>query len=167
MNTRLLLTFAFVMIATTGGVEQSSSWTSIKPSVTTQAELIAAFGPPDQVVATFPWSEWSATWKKRPLSDWYVLKYQRPDSRSGLLHGPAGPADSVEVTIGGKKVIVVEWIYGGPSARAAAAVLRTDPQMDPVPREPGSYAAKDVPGGWVSAELGPGDSRVRVTLELK
>jgi hypothetical protein len=129
-----------------------ADWRVIKPAVTTQDELIATFGPPDEVVATFPWSEWSAKWKKRPISTNYTLRYLVV-SRSALLPGPAGSADAVEVIVADKRVIAVRWIYHGPTARVAMDTIRKDPEMDLAPRESDfPSASKPVPNGWLVVE---------------
>lgn len=149
------------------GTSETNDWSSIKIDVTTQAELIAAFGSPDEVIATFPWSEWSAIWKKRPLTSYYVLRYRKQYSSSRLLVGPGGEADDVEVTIRKGNVGSVRWHYGGPSARAAVGTLRADPAMNFGPVEGLSHGGKAVTGGSLWVEVGPGDSTVEVLLQLK
>jgi hypothetical protein len=167
MKTRLLLIVTVVAVAAPHGVARSADWTSIKPQTTTEAELRAAFGPPDEVIATFAWSEWSAVWKKRPVTNRYVLRYTAQLSRSALLTGFAGKADAVNVTISDKKVLSVEWTYGGPSARVAAGVVRADTQMNHDRVESGSQSSKQLTSGWLTVDLGPNDSKVRVVLEMK
>jgi hypothetical protein len=149
------------------GIAEAADWTTIKPGVTTEAEILAAFGAPDEVAATFPWSEWSARWKKRPLTRDYLLRYRVQYSKSVLLVGPGGKADDVEVELWDRKVGAVRWHYGGPSAHAAAAALRADPQMSFGAQESISHAGKGVTGGVLWVEVGPGDSRVEVLLQLK
>ena len=144
-----------------------TDWTVIKPAVTTQDELIAAFGRPDEVFATYPWSEWSAKWKKRPVSTNYTLRYLAV-SRSSLLPGPAGSADAVEVIVADKRVIAVRWIYHGPTARAAMDAIRNDPEMVLALRESEfPSASKPVPNGWLVVERLRDGGTVHVTLELK
>ena len=145
--------------------QKATDWDVIQPGITTLTELTTKFGSPDEVLAAFPWSEWSATWKKRPVSRNYIFRYT--SAASPLLKGPAGLADSVEVSIADRKVISIEWRYGGPSARKAAATVRADGQMNQGPNESVSKAAKDVPGGWLLVEMGQNDSTVRVVLEMK
>jgi len=82
---------------------ETADWTTVRPGITTDAELVAAFGSPDEVVATFPWTEWSARWKKRPLTSRHLLRYGAQSSGSPLLVGPGGKADDVEVAISDKK----------------------------------------------------------------
>jgi len=146
---------------------QAGDWTTIRPAVTTEAELLAAFGSPDEVVATFPWAEWSARWKKRPVAAGYVLSYQVQGSKSPLLVGPAGQADHVEVNVWQGKVGAVRWQYGGPTARAAAEVLRGDPQVRFDTADTLAHGGKPVTGGLLSVEIGPRDARVEVLLQLK
>jgi hypothetical protein len=166
MKTRLLLIVTLVAVVAPHGVARSVDWTGIKPQTTTEAELIAAFGPPDEVIATFAWSEWSAVWKKRPVTNRYVLRYTAQVSRSALLTGPAGKADAVDVTISNKKVMSVEWTHGGLSARAAAGVVRADTQMNHSGAGSVSQSAKSVPSGWLTVDLGPNDSTDRVQLAM-
>jgi len=64
---------------------ETADWTTVRPGITTDAELVAAFGSPDEVVATFPWTEWSARWKKRPLTSRHLLRYGAQSSGSPLL----------------------------------------------------------------------------------
>ena len=144
-----------------------ADWTSIKPQATTEAELTSMFGPPDEVEAVFPWSEWSATWKKRPVSSRYLVRYTKQASRSKLLEGPLGMADEVEVSIALKKVISVEWIHGGPSARPAAARVRGDTQLTHITHEGVVKSAKNVPDGFLSFEVAQDESRVRILLQMK
>ena len=166
MNPCALL-IMMISVAAPQGAALPQDWTIIKPNVTTVAELTKVFGPPDEVVASFPWSEWSAVWKKRPVTDRYTLRYIAQASRSALLDGPAGKADSVDVVISAKRVLAVEWEYGGPSARLAATRIRGDAGMQHDTVGSLMRAAKDVPGGWLLAELSPGDSNVRVELQRK
>jgi hypothetical protein len=145
----------------------AADWKSIRPDATSEAELIDAFGPPDEVVSTFPWAEWSAKWKKRPKSSHYILRYTVQSSKSELLVGPAGAADDAEVHIYDGVVGVVKWHYGGPSARAAAAMLRADPEVRSGPVESMSRGARETEGGWITSTVGPGDAQVEVVLALK
>jgi hypothetical protein len=161
----------FVMLLAVGPTVQAPrvrpDWTVIKPTVTTQDELIATFGPPDEVLATFPWTEWNAKWKKRPISRTYTLRYLVV-SRSSLLPGPAGSAEAVEVIVGDKRVIAVRWIYHGPTARAAMDAIRNDPEMDFAPRESDfPSASKPLPNGWLVVERLRDGGTVHVTLDLK
>jgi hypothetical protein len=158
---------ALVTALFVGGVADAADWARIKPGVTTEAELVAAFGAPTEVVATFPWAEWSARWKKRPVTPQYVLRYRVGDSNSALLVGPGGKADDVEVDVWDRKVGGVRWHYGGPSARTAASLLRADPQMKFGAPEAMSHAGRSVEGGILWAEVGPNDSTVEVLLALK
>jgi hypothetical protein len=64
-------------------------------------------------------------------------------------------------------VISIEWLYGGPPARAAAQVLRADPEMKfSSPTSP-CHAWKPTEHGRIYAELGENDSAVRVVYDLK
>jgi hypothetical protein len=146
MKTRLLLIVTLVAVVAPHGVARSADWTGVKPQTTTEAELITAFGSPDEVIATFAWSEWSAVLKKAPR--------HKPIRSSvhcaGLAlcsPGPAGKADGVDVTISNKKVLSVEWTHGGLSARAAAGVVRADTQMNHSGAGSVSQSAKSVPSG--------------------
>lgn len=140
-----------------------ADWRSIKPTQTSEAELIGAFGAPDDVTATFPWSEWSAKWKKRPNSSGYVFRYSAWNSQSSLLVGPGGPADDVAVDIHSRQVFAVAWHYHGPSAVAAAARLRAD-----LARNPDLLAdVRTSAAGVVWVKFAPDDSDVEVRLELK
>ena len=153
----------FVILGPAAGAD----WNEIRPQVTGEPEILSKFGSPDEIVVTFPWQEWSAKWKKRPRASYYTFRYQH-ESPSSLLTGPGGQADSAEVEIGDGKVMIVRWLYGGPSARAAAARIRADTTMKPSGSEGTvQYLAKEVTGGWVSVEIGPRDAEVKVTLQLK
>jgi len=162
---RILVALIIASVLSSG--VHAADWRSIKPAVTTEAELIAAFGPPDEVLSTFPWAEWSATWKKRPAVSHYTLRYTVQGSKSELLVGPGGPADDAEVHVAAGRVQAVEWHYGGPSARAAGQQLRADPTMTFGPTGSVSQASSLAPDGVIFAELGPNDTRVEVRLELK
>ena len=158
--------FAFVVVALASTLAVAADWHMIQPHVTTESELLSVFGPPDEVVSTYPWSEWSAKWKKRPNASHYTLMY-RGASGSALLVGPAGKADSVEVAISNSKVIGLTWHHGGPSAKAAAASLRADPEMAFGPNKTVFTAGKGSPGQSIYVEFGPDDSEVAVHLSLK
>jgi hypothetical protein len=145
----------------------AADWKSIKPALTSEKEVIAQFGVPDEVVATFPWSEWSARWKIRPLSSHHTLRYRSDVASSDLLVGPGGKADSAEVFIGNDVVQTVTWSYGGPSARAASEMLRADTEMHFSPSDSPSYGSKAVPNGRVFVEFDPSGSSLRVVYDLK
>ena len=160
--------FLAVMLVAAGfWLQTPKDWTAIVPQATTQAELTMEFGPPDEVVATFPWSEWSATWKRRPVTRNYLLRYAKERSQSRLLNGPAGPADSVDVHIADKKVIAVEWMHGGPTARAAAARIRADPEVRSTNAHEPLKWAKDAINGTLSFEVASDDSQVRAFYQMK
>ena len=146
---------------------RAADWRSIKPQTTSETEVVAAFGSPDEVLSTFPWAEWSATWKKRPAASRYTLRYTAQGSKSELLVGPGGPADDAEVHVAAGRVLAVVWHYGGPSARAAGQQLRADSTMTFGPSGSVSQASSAVPGGVIFAELGVNDTSVEVRLELK
>jgi hypothetical protein len=150
------------------GASSAADWKDVKPSRTTEAELIAAFGAPDEIRATFPWSEWSARWRIRPRTTRYVLLY-RPDlgAKSALLVGPGGSADGVEVDVSDSIVHGVTWNYGGPSARRAVEMLRADPEMRFNSPESPTYGSKLGPSGRVFAEIGSENTSVRVVYDLK
>ena len=143
-------------------------WETIQPQITKEAELLDRFGAPDEVVTFFPWSEWSAKWKKRPIATHYTLRYFSYSSKSPLLVGPGGKADSVEVKISNSKVVIVTWHYGGPSAHAAAAELRKNPDMK-IERNVTtiSHGNMGSPGKNIMISFGPNDSTVEVQLALK
>lgn len=165
---RTQLKVALAVVLTLGSVGGAADWTRIKIAEMTEAEFLISFGPPDEVVVTFPWSEWSAQWKKRPVKAHYKLRYTQPSSKSSVLTGPGGKADSVEVEISGGRVRAVWWHYGGMPAREAAAAFRADPELTFGPREAASRAAKRVAGGALFVDLeGPYDSTVSVLLSLK
>ena len=142
-------------------------WSDLRPAVTTEKELLSWFGPPTEVVATFPWGEWSARWKKRPLTASYRLRYEVGSSSSRLLVGPGGKAEEVEVTVHDGRVGSIWWRYGGPSARSAAASLRETPEFNFRAQNPGSVGARSVEGGWITVDIGENDSVVEVRLQLK
>jgi hypothetical protein len=164
---RVWATSCFGIALSVCGASSAADWTSIKPAHTTEKQLIAEFGAPDEIVATFPWSEWSARWKIRPRTSNYALRYRSDPAKSELLIGPGGKADSVEVDISESTVLSVTWQYGGPSARRAAEVLRSDPEMHFSSPESPSYGSKLGPNGRVFAELGADNSTVRVVYDLK
>jgi hypothetical protein len=142
-------------------------WTQVRPAVTTEKEVLAWFGPPTNVVASFPWGEWSATWKKRPRTDSYRLRYEAGSSSSPLLVGPGGQSEAVEVSIWKGKVQSIGWRYGGPLARSAAASLRATPDFNFRARSNGATGSRNVEGGWLTADIGENDTVVEVTLQLK
>jgi rhodanese-related sulfurtransferase len=155
---RILILFA-LCVAQTSFSEEHEDWRSIRPQVTTEAELVARFGAPAEVVTTFPWSEWTAKWKKRPIVSRFTLRYTIQESKSPLLDGPAGPADSVEVAMHDSKVVSVMWRYGGSSAKAAAQLLRANSNLKMGPqRQPRELSA--VP--WASHSS---SNSVRTTLK--
>ncbi len=165
---KTLVRVAFGVLLAFGGLAGAADWTKIKVVEMTEAEFLSSFGPPDEVIVTFPWSEWSAQWKKRPVKSHYKLRYTRPQSKSSVLSGPGGNADSVEVEVSSGRVRAVWWHYGGMPARNAAASFRADPALTFGPREAASSAVKAVPGGTLFVDLeGPHDSTVRVLLSLK
>jgi hypothetical protein len=142
-------------------------WNDLRPAVTTEREIVSWFGEPTAVIATFPWAQWNAKWKRRPETASYRLRYEVGSSASSLLLGPGGKAEEVEVTIRKGKLGAVRWRYGGPSARSAAAQLRGTPEFAVRPRDSGAVGARSVDGGWLAAEIGEGDSVVEITLQLK
>ena len=146
---------------------QAHDWSRVRPAVTTERELLSWFGPPTEVVATFPWDEWSAKWKKRPRTDFYRLRYEVGSSSSPLLIGPGGKAEEVEATVHDGRVDSIWWRYGGPSARSAAASLRKTPEFTFRAQNPGAVGARSVDGGWITADIGENDSVVEVRLQLK
>jgi hypothetical protein len=135
--------------------------------MTTEAELVAHFGTPDEVITTFPWSEWSAKWKKRPIVSGLTWRYTIQESKSPLLEGPGGPADSVEVDMHDSKVVSVRWRYGGASAKAAAEMLRANSSLKMGPTAATSRAFGGSVGQALVVEFGPNDSQVEVRLDLK
>jgi rhodanese-related sulfurtransferase len=163
---RILILFA-LCVAQTSFSEEHEDWRSIRPQVTTEAELVARFGAPAEVVTTFPWSEWTAKWKKRPIVSRFTLRYTIQESKSPLLDGPAGPADSVEVAMHDSKVVSVMWRYGGSSAKAAAQLLRANSNLKMGPTETTSRAFGGSLGQSLVVEFGPNDTQVDVRLELK
>jgi hypothetical protein len=142
-------------------------WRDLRPAATSEKEVLDWFGPPTVAVATFPWAEWSAKWKKRPQTASYRLRYEVGSSSSPLLVGPGGRAEDVEVTIANGKVVSVWWRYGGPSARSAAARLRETPEFSFRTRELGTTGSRDVEGGWLKADIEERDTVVEITLQLK
>ena len=167
MSLRSLVAVAVVSAVAVSAKTEAADWTSIRVGVTTEAEVIAAFGPPDEVVATFPWSEWSARWKIRPHTRDYLLRYRVQSSKSAVLVGPGGKADDVEIEMWDRKVGAVRWHYGGPSANAAAATLRADLEMSFSAANSVTKAVKAVSGGSLYVEVGSGDTTVQVLLQLK
>jgi hypothetical protein len=165
MSARSIASVVTVLVF--AGIADGADWTTLRPQVTTETELIAAFGPPAEVTATFPWTEWNARWKKRPRTSEYVLRYRVQDSASALLIGPAGKADEVEVAVWERRVSAVRWRYGGPSARTAASALRADPRMTFGSPESTSHAGRSVDGGFLLAEIGRNDTQVEIQLSLK
>ena len=152
------------------GPTSAQEWKIIRPATTSEAELIKAFGPPDEVISTFPWAEWSAKWKKRPKAHRYTLRYSRyadKSEASELLLGPGGPADGADVEISGGRVMSVVWHYGGYSARVAAKTLRADSSVKVGGAEEVSRAFGRTEHGVLVVEIGFEDSRVDVRLELK
>jgi hypothetical protein len=145
----------------------AADWRSIKPNRSTEQELVAAFGPPDEVVATFPWNEWSARWKVRPVTRTYRLRYRSDLRKSPLLAGPGGSADEVNVDIWDRKIVSVVWRYTGDSGVAAAQMLRADPELKFNATESPCYAAKGLPNGRVYVEIAKGNSPVVVVYDLK
>jgi hypothetical protein len=72
----------------------ADGWRSIDPSFTKESQLIAAFGPPAEVVASFPWSEWEKRGERKPGR--YTLHYRSDLADSPLLTGPGGKAREQE-----------------------------------------------------------------------
>jgi hypothetical protein len=164
---------SIILAVSTAAVLSSSAdlagqdWTRVRPAVTTEAELLEWFGPPTNVLATFPWNEWNAKWKKRPVSLTYRLRYESGSSTSDLLVGPGGSAESVEVIVADKKVHGIRWRYGGPFAKTAAANLRASAIYEFRARNSGSVASAALDGGFVLVEIGPDDTEVEILLQLK
>ena len=156
--------FAFPGLAFT---QEPAHWSAIKIQRSNESEVFTLFGAPDEVVARFSWSEWGASryTLRDPRS--YVFRYKAASSNSSILDGPAGAADSVDVKISNGWVITVTWDYGGPTARAAAQILRSDPDMQVSALPKSARASKPMPNGIIFAELGPNDTKVRVSYELK
>ncbi len=103
---------AAVLFLVLCGQASAEEWRMIRPAATSEFEVLKAFGPPDEVVFTFPWAEWTADWKKRPKADRYTLRYSRYAGKSvvsALLIGPAGPADGADVEISHGRVMSVVW----------------------------------------------------------
>ena len=69
--------------------------------------------------------------------------------------------------IGDKKVIIVEWQYRGPSARAAIAALRADPDVNQGPPDLNPRYSKDVQGGWLAGWVDDAQTAVRVVFQMK
>lgn len=156
-----------VLLSLSASPAPARDWSDVRPAVTTENELLNWFGPPTEVVATFPWGEWSAKWKKRPRTDFYRLRYEVGSSSSPLLVGPGGKAEEVEVTVRNGRVGSIWWRYGGPSARSAAASLRGTPEFNFRAQHPGAMGARSVDGGWITVDIGENDSVVEVRLQLK
>ena len=155
-----------VILAAPARAEQAS-WSVIQPARSTESQIYTWFGPPTEVVATFPWQAWAVSPTKPLTTKNYDFRYQKAQSSSSLLDGPGGPADTATVIISNALVVAIEWLYGGPPARSAAQVLRADPDMKfSSPTSP-CYASKPTAHGLVFAELGETDSKVRVVYELK
>jgi hypothetical protein len=96
------LRWAALLLVLSCEVATAGEWKTIKPGATSESKLIEAFGPPDEVISTFPWTEWNAKWKKRPKADHYTLRYSRYSGKaaiSALLTGPAGPAEEADVRV--------------------------------------------------------------------
>ena len=146
---------------------QAADWEAIQPARTLEKELISLFGSPQEIVVTFPWTEWSARWKIRPNSTNYVLRYRSDGPKSTLLHGPGGLADGVEASVFNGIVHSVTWQYGGPSARDAARLLRSDPGVSFMSQESPTTGSKVMPYGVLFIEIGRGDTSVKISLELK
>jgi hypothetical protein len=159
-------TIVFITIALVSTTAVAADWRAVWPHVTTESELISAFGAPNQVTSVYLWSEWSAKWKKRPNASHYTLRYETT-SDSALLVGPGGKADSVEVGVADSKIIGVTWHYGGPSAKAAAITLRADRVMTFGPAKVVSTAGGGKVGQSIYVQVGPDDSEVTVSLSLK
>jgi hypothetical protein len=167
MRTWRRVAVTVVSVLGLGCASEAGDWSGVKPGITTEPELLATFGSPDEVVATFPWVEWSARWKKRPLSTQYLFRYRVQYSSSDLLVGPGGKADDVEVEIADRKVLAVRWHYGGPPARAAAASLRGDPEIHFQEADSVSRGSKPLPAGLLVVDIGPRNSTLQVVLQLK
>jgi hypothetical protein len=164
------LRLAALLLVLSCGVTTAGEWKTIKPGATSEAELIEAFGPPDEVISTFPWMEWNAKWTKRPKADHYTLRYSRYSGKaaiSELLTGPGGPAEEADVLVYQGRVRGVEWHYGGPLAHDAALALRSDKKMTVDRTHDVSRASVQTDYGVLIVEFGPEDTRVDVSLGLK
>jgi hypothetical protein len=146
---------------------KAAEWQAIQPARTPEKELISSFGAPQEIVVTFPWNEWSARWKVRPTSTSHVLRYRSDGPMSPLLQGPGGLASDAEVSVFNGIVHSVTWYYGGPSARAAARILRNDPSVNFTSQESPSTGGKALLYGILFIEIGRDDTSVKVHLELK
>lgn len=148
-------------------VSQAASWDQIQPQRTTESELVAWFGVPDEVIAAQSWREWRSG-RPRKLQAAHSLRYVSHDRPSPLLSGPGGPADSVEVEIGADgKVWLVTWHFGGPSARAATEILKADPALKFETEDACSNAWKMVNGYPLTVQIGPGSGTVEAVFQLK
>jgi hypothetical protein len=161
MATTIAVIFAVPVAA------EDATWSELQPARSTESQVYTWFGAPTEVVATFPWKAWAASSAKPLATKNYKFRYRKGESSSSLLHGPGGPADSATVDISNGLVIAVEWLYGGPPARAAAKMLRADSEMKFSSPESPCHAWKPTTHGRVFAELGEGDSEVRVIYDLK
>jgi hypothetical protein len=121
---RLRSTIVLVAMALVSTSTLAADWQTIRPQVTTERELISIFGAPDEVVSTYPWTEWSANWKKRPKASHYTLEYGNA-SESILRVGPAGRADSVEVMVADRR---------SSASPGTTADLRQNPPPSPCAR---------------------------------
>jgi hypothetical protein len=148
-------------------VSQAANWDQIEPQRTTESELVALFGVPDEVTATQSWKEWRSGRPRKPQSA-HLLRYVSNDRPSPLLSGPGGTADSVEVEIGADgKVLLVTWHFGGPSARSATEVLKADPSFKFETEDACSHAWKMVNGYPLLVQIGPGSGTVEAVFQLK
>jgi len=145
----------------------AADWQTIKPNRTTEQELIAAFGPPNEVIATFPWSEWNARWKVRPVTKTYRLRYRSDVGTSPLLSGPAGHADEVNIDVSDRRVLSVQWRYTGESGVTAAQALRADSELKFNTTDSPCYAAKALPNGRLYVEIAKDNAPVLVVYDLK
>jgi hypothetical protein len=143
---------------------RGADWRTIEPSRTAEAEILEAFGPPAMVTASYSWKEWNA----RQRGSGYVLHYLDSTPDNPILGGPAGPAEAADVQIGNGNVVAVTWSYfGAAKARAAASLLRADPELKfNSPKAP-CYAWKPGPHGRLFVEIGGEAGPVKVTYDLK
>jgi hypothetical protein len=166
-SARALVAGAIAVILAGPAVAEDPTWSQIQPARSTESQIYTWFGAPTEVLGTFSWQAWVARSTKPLTTKSYKFRYRTGESSSSLLDGPAGPADSATVDIFNGLVSSVEWLYGGPPARAAAQVLRADPEMEfSSPTSP-CHAWKPTSHGRVFAELGEDDSEVRVVYDLK
>jgi hypothetical protein len=167
MTRSFFAAISFILTLSASSSSGAADWKTIQPARTSETEVISKFGPPDEIVAIFPWTEWSARWKIRPITNRYTLRYRSDPAKSDLLLGPGGTADDAEVSISKGTVIAVTWHYSGPSARAASALLRADPEISFTPPESPSYGSKALPDGRLFIEFDSSGTAVHVVYDLK